>query len=77
MTWAWSSAAPGVTHHGTDTHREDPLADLNLSIDGQRTAYQALRGSADTVTGGTWLALGGGGYLPGPAARPGPAASMD
>ena len=43
MTWAWSSAAPGVTHHGTDTHREDPLADLNLSIDGQRTSYQALR----------------------------------
>ena len=32
-----------VTQHGTDSHREDPLADLNLSIDGQRTSYQALR----------------------------------
>ena len=53
-----------VTQHGTDTHREDPLADLNLSIDGQRTSYQALRDLADTVTGGRWLALGGGGYCP-------------
>ncbi len=53
-----------VTQHGTDTHREDPLADLNLSIDGQRTCYQALRALADTVTGGRWLALGGGGYCP-------------
>ena len=53
-----------VTQHGTDSHREDPLADLNLSIDGQRTSYQALRDLADTVTGGRWLALGGGGYCP-------------
>jgi len=53
-----------VTQHGTDSHREDPLADLNLSIDGQRTSYEALRELADTVTGGRWLALGGGGYSP-------------
>ena len=53
-----------VTQHGTDTHREDPLADLNLSIDGQRTSYQAVRWLADTITGGRWLALGGGGYAP-------------
>ena len=53
-----------VTQHGTDSHREDPLADLNLSIDGQRTSYQALRDLAETVTGGRWLALGGGGYCP-------------
>src|SRR5664280_3770816 len=25
-----------VTHHGADTHREDPLADLNLTVDWQR-----------------------------------------
>ena len=49
-----------VTHHGADTHREDPLADLNLTIDGQRTSYLALRELAETVTGGRWLALGGG-----------------
>jgi acetoin utilization protein AcuC len=46
-----------VTQHGTDTHREDPLSDLNLSIDGQHTSYEALRRLAD----GRWLALGGGG----------------
>jgi acetoin utilization protein AcuC len=53
-----------VTQHGADSHREDPLADLNLSIDGQRTSYVALRDLAESVTGGRWLALGGGGYSP-------------
>ena len=53
-----------VTQHGTDSHREDPLADLNLSFDGQRTSYQAPCRLAETVTGGRWLALGGGGYCP-------------
>ena len=53
-----------VTQHGADTHREDPLADLNLTVDGQRTSYLALRELAETVTGGRWLALGGGGYSP-------------
>ena len=53
-----------VTQHGADSHREDPLADLNLTIDGQRTSYLALRDLARTVTGGRWLALGGGGYSP-------------
>ena len=51
-----------VTQHGTDSHREDPLADLNLTVDGQRASYLALRELAETVTGGRWLALGGGGY---------------
>jgi acetoin utilization protein AcuC len=51
-----------VTQHGADSHREDPLADLNLSLDGQRTSYLALRDLAESVTGGRWLALGGGGY---------------
>jgi acetoin utilization protein AcuC len=53
-----------VTQHGADSHREDPLADLNLTIDGQRTSYVALRDLAESVTGGRWLALGGGGYSP-------------
>ena len=53
-----------VTQHGTDSHREDPLADLNLTVDGHRTSYLALRELAETVTGGRWLALGGGGYSP-------------
>ncbi|MGH3899514.1 MAG: acetoin utilization protein AcuC [Pseudonocardiaceae bacterium] len=51
-----------VTQHGADTHAEDPLADLALSVDGQRTAHRALADLADTTAGGRWLALGGGGY---------------
>jgi acetoin utilization protein AcuC len=51
-----------VTQCGVDTHREDPLADLALSVDGHRASYRALRELALEVAGGRWLALGGGGY---------------
>jgi acetoin utilization protein AcuC len=51
-----------VTQHGADTHVEDPLANLALSVDGQRTAHRTLADLADTMAGGRWLALGGGGY---------------
>jgi acetoin utilization protein AcuC len=51
-----------VTQHGADSHAEDPLADLALSVDGQRAAHRALRDLADQTAGGRWLALGGGGY---------------
>ena len=51
-----------VTQNGVDAHGEDPLTHLNMTIDGQRTSYEALRELAETVTGGRWLALGGGGY---------------
>jgi acetoin utilization protein AcuC len=51
-----------VTQCGVDTHREDPLADLALSVDGHRAIYRALRDLAETHAGGRWLALGGGGY---------------
>ncbi|MEO7194454.1 MAG: acetoin utilization protein AcuC [Pseudonocardiaceae bacterium] len=51
-----------VTQHGADTHAEDPLANLTLSVDGQRAAHRALAHLADTTAGGRWLALGGGGY---------------
>jgi acetoin utilization protein AcuC len=53
-----------VSQQGADAHREDPLADLMLTVDGQRTIYLALRDLAREVTGGRWLALGGGGYSP-------------
>lgn len=53
-----------VTQQGADAHREDPLADLMLTVDGQRTTYLALRDLAREATGGRWLALGGGGYSP-------------
>lgn len=47
---------------GCDTHAADPLADLRLSIDGQRAAYLAVRSLADELTEGRWVAFGGGGY---------------
>ncbi|MHA6784165.1 acetoin utilization protein AcuC [Pseudonocardia saturnea] len=51
-----------VTECGADTHAEDPLANLELSIDGQRAIYHSLRDLATTTAGGKWLVLGGGGY---------------
>ncbi|MCA1981583.1 acetoin utilization protein AcuC [Nocardioides nematodiphilus] len=51
-----------VTQQGCDSHAEDPLADLMLSVDGQRAAYVALHALAHEVCGGKWVAFGGGGY---------------
>jgi acetoin utilization protein AcuC len=50
-----------VTQCGVDTHRDDPLADLGLTVDGHRAIYHALRELA-VEHGGRWLVLGGGGY---------------
>ena len=47
---------------GADAHRLDPLADLRLSVDGQRAAYIAMRELADELCDGRWVATGGGGY---------------
>ncbi|MCQ0024364.1 acetoin utilization protein AcuC [Streptomyces somaliensis DSM 40738] len=52
-----------VTQHGADTHFEDPLAHLAVSLDAQRAVQAACRDLADEyVEGGRWVALGGGGY---------------
>jgi acetoin utilization protein AcuC len=51
-----------VTQHGCDSHMEDPLAHMMLSVDGQRAAYEALHALAHEVTDGRWVATGGGGY---------------
>jgi acetoin utilization protein AcuC len=51
-----------VTQQGCDSHLEDPLAHLLLSVDGQRAAYLALHDLAHELTGGKWVATGGGGY---------------
>jgi acetoin utilization protein AcuC len=51
-----------VTQHGCDSHMEDPLAHLMLTVDGQRAAYTALHELAHEVAGGRWVATGGGGY---------------
>ena len=51
-----------VTQQGCDSHVEDPLAHLALTVDGHRASYLALHELAHEVAGGRWLALGGGGY---------------
>ena len=51
-----------VTQHGCDSHFEDPLAHLLLSVDGQRSSYHSLHRLAHRVAGGRWVAVGGGGY---------------
>ena len=51
-----------VTQHGCDSHIEDPLAHLMLTVDGQRAAYLALHDLAHELCDGRWVATGGGGY---------------
>lgn len=51
-----------VSQHGCDSHQADPLAHLNLSIDGMHAAYEWVHDLAHRVSGGRWVALGGGGY---------------
>jgi acetoin utilization protein AcuC len=51
-----------VTQCGCDAHHEDPLADLALTVDGQRASYRAMHELAHEVSDGRWIALGGGGY---------------
>ena len=51
-----------VTQHGCDTHLEDPLAHLAITVDAQRRAHEVLHDLAHDVCGGRWVALGGGGY---------------
>ena len=41
-----------VTQCGADTHAEDPLAHLRLSVDGHRTIYRELRELAERTAGG-------------------------
>jgi len=51
-----------VSQHGCDSHRLDPLAQLALSVDGQRAAAVAIHHLAHQVCDGRWVATGGGGY---------------
>ena len=51
-----------VSQHGCDSHRLDPLANLELSIDAQRAAHAAIHALAHDLAGGRWLLTGGGGY---------------
>lgn len=51
-----------ITQQGCDSHYQDPLAHLAISVDAQRQAYETLHRLAHEVCGGKWVALGGGGY---------------
>ena len=51
-----------VTQHGCDTHADDPLAHLMLSVDGQRAATSRCTTWPTRSAGGRWVATGGGGY---------------
>ncbi|MCC3779975.1 acetoin utilization protein AcuC [Streptomyces sp. UNOB3_S3] len=51
-----------VTQHGADTHFEDPLAHLAVSLDAQRHVATACHELAHRHADGRWVALGGGGY---------------
>ncbi len=51
-----------VSQHGCDTHALDPLANLLLTVDGQREAHVKLHDLAHELCDGRWLATGGGGY---------------
>jgi acetoin utilization protein AcuC len=51
-----------VSQHGCDSHRLDPLANLELSVDGQRRAQLMVHELAHETAGGRWLLTGGGGY---------------
>jgi acetoin utilization protein AcuC len=51
-----------VSQHGCDSHIDDPLAHLALTIDGQRMSYEAIHRWAHRYAGGRWIAVGGGGY---------------
>jgi acetoin utilization protein AcuC len=51
-----------VSQHGCDSHRLDPLAHLELSVDAQRRAALMVHDLAHEVADGRWLLTGGGGY---------------
>jgi acetoin utilization protein AcuC len=51
-----------VSQHGCDSHVTDPLAHLALTVDAQRTSYEAVHQLAHRHAGGRWIATGGGGY---------------
>ncbi len=51
-----------VSQHGCDSHRLDPLAHLELTVDGQRRAQVMLHDLAHELCDGRWLLTGGGGY---------------
>lgn len=53
-----------VSQHGCDPHREDPLADLQLTTRPMHQAALLAKSLAREYCEGRWVATGGGGYQP-------------
>ena len=53
-----------ISQHGCDPHREDPLAQLELTTGPMRRAAALCKALAQELCGGRWVATGGGGYQP-------------
>jgi acetoin utilization protein AcuC len=51
-----------VTQLGADTHWNDPLANLGLTMTAYRPMARLIHETATTYCGGRWVATGGGGY---------------
>ncbi len=51
-----------VLQAGADAHALDPLADLQLSLQGMRAVYERVVGLADALCEGRLVVTGGGGY---------------
>lgn len=51
-----------ISQHGCDAHADDPLTDLEMSIDGQQASYRMVAEVAERYCGDKWVATGGGGY---------------
>jgi acetoin utilization protein AcuC len=51
-----------VSQHGCDSHREDPLTNLRVSVNAQHALMTGVRDLADRLCDGRWIATGGGGY---------------
>src|SRR5690606_29347495 len=45
-----------VSQHGCDAHGNDPLTDLNVGVDAQRTAARWVHDLAHEVADGRWVA---------------------
>ena len=51
-----------VSQHGCDSHVDDPLTNLRITVDAQHAAAVAVRELASQHCEGRWIATGGGGY---------------
>lgn len=51
-----------VSQHGCDSHADDPLSDLRLSVEGQRQLALDVAHLTEEHCESRWIATGGGGY---------------